>query len=334
MNAADILKALVRLCKALVAKGAGVSGLTRLSGGASQETWRFHIIDTDQSEHAFILRRRAEFGPRNDEAITLATEAGLLQHALLGGVCVPKVAYICMPNDGLGDAFIMDFIEGQTVARKILRDDHYRAARSILARHCGTQLAKIHAIPITHNFPALPQSDGMDQLARYEEIYRSFRVNRPIIELSFAWLSKTAPSPSAQTLVHGDFRNGNLIVGEEGLRAVLDWELAHIGDPREDIGWMCVNSWRFGQAQKPVGGFGSLEDLLQAYEAAGGAVFRLADIKWFQALGSLKWAIMCLIMFQAFKTGVDPSIERAMIGRRTSEAEIDLLNLMEGRAFA
>jgi aminoglycoside phosphotransferase (APT) family kinase protein len=119
-------------------------------------------------------------------------------------------------------------------------------------------------------------------------------------------------------------------VDGSGLAAVLDWELAHIGDPREDIAWLCVNSWRFGQSEHRAGGFGQLEDLLAAYSASGGRAFRPADIDWWEILGSLKWGVMCMIMYSAFKTGADRSVERAAIGRRVSETEIDLINLFEG----
>jgi aminoglycoside phosphotransferase (APT) family kinase protein len=308
-----------------------VSGLTRLSGGASQETWAFEIIDGAQQTRRLILRRCPIEGPRNQEALGLATEAALICAAKEIGVLVPKVVHVCVPSDGFGDAFVMDLIEGETLARRILRDTAYQNARANLASQCGTALAVIHKMPLHID---LPTSDGLSQLGRYEDIYRGFDVNRPVIELAFTWLKQTAPTPIVLTMVHGDFRNGNLIVGPKGLKAVLDWELAHIGDPREDIGWICVNSWRFGVSEKRVGGFGDLDQLLAAYVSAGGQEFHLQDIVWFQALGSLKWAIMCLIMYQAFESGADPSVERAMIGRRTSEAEIDLLNLMEGRAHA
>jgi aminoglycoside phosphotransferase (APT) family kinase protein len=225
-------------------------------------------------------------------------------------------------------------VAGETVARKILRDDAYAQGRLRLTSQLGKALARIHALPIVGPIAALPHSSGLEQLARYEGIYRGFAVNRPVIELALSWLRTTAPVATTQTLVHGDFRMGNIIVGPRGLQAVLDWELCHVGDPREDIGWICVNSWRFGQMDKAVGGFGDLADFVSSYCEHGGTRFAIADIKWFQTLGSLKWAIMCLIMYEAFRSGADPTIERAMIGRRTSEAEIDLLNLMEKRTHA
>jgi aminoglycoside phosphotransferase (APT) family kinase protein len=134
-------------------------------------------------------------------------------------------------------------------------------------------------------------------------------------------------------LVHGDFRNGNLMIHPEGgLVGVLDWELAHLGDPAEDLGWICVNSWRFGQWRKPVGGFGGYQALLDGYAEAGGREIPLARLQFWQALGSLKWGVMCLMMYASFANGADPSIERAMIGRRVSETEIDLVRLMETMA--
>ena len=141
------------------------------------------------------------------------------------------------------------------------------------------------------------------------------------------------PPPEAATIVHGDFRTGNLMIDPAaGLTAVLDWELAHIGDPAEDIGWLCVNSWRFGAVGHRAGGFGGLDELLEAYAAAGGTPPSEAHVSYWQMLGSLKWAVMCLTMYEIFRSGADPSLERAAIGRRVSECEADLLALMERAA--
>jgi aminoglycoside phosphotransferase (APT) family kinase protein len=128
--------------------------------------------------------------------------------------------------------------------------------------------------------------------------------------------------------VHGDFRNGNLIFDQTGVAAVLDWELAHVGDPMEDLGWICVNSWRFGFIDKPVGGFGSFEDLAAGYEAGGGAPVDRGAARWWEVFGTIRWGAMCAAMTASFR-GADPSVERAMIARRTSETEIDLLRLLK-----
>lgn len=325
---------LTRLMQTRFGPSAEVRDMTRLSGGASQETWGFSLQVPRKAPRDLILRRAPFQSAAKGEAIGLVKEAQILAAAAQSGTPVPEIVHVCSPEDDLGDAFIMAHVAGQTIARKILRDDEFSLARPKLALQCGEALAKIHAVAVDSLPPDLPISHGLDQLDRYEAIYRGFEMDRPVFELALAWLRQNAPAPLPATLVHGDFRNGNLMVNGEGLAAVLDWELAHQGDPREDLGWICVNSWRFGVRDKRVGGFGPLEDLLTGYQAAGGQSFEPKDLTWFQALGSFKWGIMCLIMYQAFATKADPSIERAMIGRRASEAEIDLLNLMEGRPHA
>ena len=149
-----------------------------------------------------------------------------------------------------------------------------------------------------------------------------------MFELAFRWLEDHCPPhPKHVRLVHGDFRNGNLMVGPDGVRAVLDWEIAHVGDPMEDLGWICVSSWRFGVTDKPVGGFGEREDLWAGYEAAGGAPVNREHAMWWEVMGSLRWGVMCAGMPASFR-GADPSVERAVIARRSSENEIDLLRLL------
>ncbi len=329
-NGIEIEKPLTEWANTHFGADARVEGLKRLSGGASQETWAFDVA-TPGERHALILRR-APGGvavARSSEAVSLATEAALLGATTKSGVRVPEVLHVSPPGSELGEAFVMRRVVGETLGRKILRDDEFNAARARLTRDCGEALARIHAVA-PGGLPELPRSLGEDQIAKYEAIYRAFEMPRPVLELAFAWLKANAPKPAGPVLVHGDFRLGNLIVDENGLGAVLDWELAHIGDPREDIAWVCVNSWRFGHSEKRVGGFGDLPEMLDAYAAAGGARFTPAEIDWWEILGSLKWGVMCMIMYSAYKTGADPSVERAAIGRRVSENEIDLINLFEG----
>jgi aminoglycoside phosphotransferase (APT) family kinase protein len=298
----------------------------RLSGGASQETWA--LAGGGQS----AILRRAPGGTsmaRSSAAIGLPAEAKLIEAAGQAGVPVPKVLLVLAPEDGVGDGFLMSRVLGETIARPILRNDEFAGARAALAAQCGEALADIHSISLDGLPTELQMSDGLAQIAQYEEIYRGFDVPRPVFELALQWLKANAPAPLDAVLVHGDFRLGNLMIDENGLVAVLDWELAHLGDPREDIAWLCVNSWRFGQTHNRVGGFGQLDDLLAAYNGKAGTAFTTEDIDWWEMLGTLKWGIMCMIMYEAFRSGADPSVERAAIGRRVSETEIDLINLLE-----
>jgi aminoglycoside phosphotransferase (APT) family kinase protein len=224
----------------------------------------------------------------------------------------------------------MQRVEGETIARKILRDDEFAPARPILARQIGGVLAGLHGLP-QGKLPELRRMTATKEIGEFTRDYRSLNWPKPVFELALRWLRDHDPGPSAEvTLVHGDFRNGNLIIGADGVRAVLDWELAHLGDPMEDLGWVCVNSWRFGEIDKPVGGFGTREELFAGYEAAGRKVDP-ARVKFWEVMGTLRWGIMCGGMMQRFREGPDHSMERAMIGRRASETEIDLLRLLAPR---
>ncbi len=308
----------------------GVTGAAKLSGGASQETWSFDIVHPDGNIGAILRRAPPGYGAAPSRAAGLAAEAVLMQLAHEAGVPSPRVLHVLQPRDGLGTGFIMQRVEGETIARKILRDEKFASARPHLARQLGKVAAGIHGLPLA-KLPELRRMTAAKEIAELERDYRSFEWPRPVFELALRWLRDRDPGPSLEvTLVHGDFRHGNLIIGPDGLRAVLDWELAHTGDPMEDLGWVCVNSWRFGEIDKPVGGFGTREELFAGYEAAG----RRVDperVKFWEVMGTLRWGVMCCGMMQRFRSGPEHSIERAMIGRRSSETEIDLLRLLAPR---
>jgi aminoglycoside phosphotransferase (APT) family kinase protein len=254
-----------------------------------------------------------------------------MQLAHDAGLPSPRVMHVLKPEDQLGTGFIMARIEGETIARRILRDAQFAKARPLLARQLGAIIAGIHGLDPS-KLPELRRMTSTKEIADLEREYRSFDWPRPVFELALRWLRDHDPGPSPDvTLVHGDFRHGNLIIGPDGVRAVLDWELAHLGDPMEDLGWICVNSWRFGEIDKPVGGFGTREELFAGYEQAGRRVDP-ARVMFWEVMGTLRWGVMCCGMMQRFRLGPDHSMERAMIGRRSSETEIDLLRLLAPRA--
>ena len=326
-----MIEAELTRCVASWCPGAtGVTAPAKLSGGASQETWSFDIVHPDGNIGAILRRAPKGYGASPSRAAGLETEAILMRLAFEAAVPSPRVLHVLRPEEDLGAGFIMARVEGETIARKILRDERFAAARPLLARQLGTIAAGIHGLP-REKLPVLREMNSTREIAEIEREYRSFNWPRPVFELALRWLRSHDPGPPAQvTLVHGDFRHGNLIIGPDGVRAVLDWELAHTGDPMEDLGWICTNSWRFGEIDKPVGGFGSREDLFAGYAAAGGRVDP-ARVTFWEVMGSLRWGVMCCGMMQRFRVGPDHSMERAMIGRRASETEIDLLRLLAPR---
>lgn len=306
-----------------------IEGLRRLSGGASRETWSFDAVTAGGARHGLVLRRDpgAAVG-LSDRSVEFA----LLAAAHDGGVGTPRVWFLLEADDGLGSGFVMERIDGETIPRRILRDDEYAAARPKLARQCGDQAARIHALDPA-GLPALPAQGAREQIELYRGYLDGFGEPHPALELGLRWLERHAPSdPAPPTLVHGDFRNGNFVVGPDGIRAVLDWELAHLGDPVEDLGWLCVKSWRFGVNDRPVGGFGAVDDLLAAYRAAGGREVDPAELRYWEAMGTLKWGVICEIQAFTHLQGAIRSVELATLGRRVAEMEWDLLDLIEDGA--
>ncbi len=308
----------------------GLTGLTRLSGGASQETWSLDA-ECGAGIVPLILRRTPGGAPRaageTSTSVPLETEAIAIEASRAAGVAAPRVRYVLKESDGIGEGYVMDRLPGETIARKILRDKEFDAVRPDLARQCGETLARIHAVELTAALrQVLPVTDGPTQLRRYRDTYDVYDYPHPVFEMAFKWLEPRMSGARRQTLVHGDFRHGNLLISPKGVEAALDWELVHIGDPLEDIGWICTNSWRFGIQEKVVGGFGDLADLLAGYEAAGGGHVTEEEARTWIVYGSLKWGVMCMSMYQGFVR--DRSVERAAIGRRASENEIDLVNLI------
>ena len=320
-----MLEALSALCARVWPRSKGVVDLRRLSAGATQEIWRFDLLQ-DGGPQPLIMRRLPGEWRVGGVAIALESEAALIMAAGAAGVPTARVRHVLEPGDGLGRGFVMDLVSGETLGGRIVRSEALAGARVGLARRCGEVLARIHATP-PDGLPALPVLAPSDLLAQWSDAYHASGRARPVFALALRWLRERTPAPSASRLVHGDFRNGNLMVGPEGLRAVLDWELAHLGDPAEDLGWICVPSWRFGRSDYPVGGFGMREDLYAGY-AAGGGVVDIGAMRWWEMFGVLRWGVMCAGMPATFRSG-DGSVERAVIAHRASEAEIDLLAMLD-----
>lgn len=310
--------------------GLRVEELRRVSGGASRETWLFDAYGPGDVRYGLVLRRDpGAYAGATDRA----TEYALLAATATAGVAVPRPLLLLEPGDGLGAGFVMERIEGETIPRRILRDAEYEAARPRLARQCGEIAAAIHATDVGE-LPPLPMLDAAAQLEQYRTLLDTLGEPHPALELGLRWLSERVPDRSpTPRLVHGDYRNGNLIVGPDGVRAVLDWELAHLGDPAEDLGWLCVRSWRFGNDDLVVGGFGHLDDLLDGYRAAGGDTPDPHVVHFWMTFGTLKWGAMTILQTFAHLQGAVRSVELATLGRRVVEMEWDLLDAIEPAAL-
>jgi aminoglycoside phosphotransferase (APT) family kinase protein len=322
--------------KAAVARHIGAPGtihnLSQLTGGANKNTWSFEAEVGAQRPH-LVLQIPGK--PKEDEPpiegvmprVTASEDARLMIAAHDAGVPAPKVRAIFDDQDGLDPGYITEFVAGETLATKILREDQYAKARTLMTRQCGEILAGVHNIDLK-KVSFLGRQDAAAMVAGYYKIVDASGFRLPALEFGLKWAAENAPKSNRHTVVHGDFRHGNFIVGEEGIRLLLDWEVAHSGDPMEDLAWVCVKTWRFG-GRKPVGGFGTREELFEAYEKASGHHVDPKHVRWWEAWGGVKWAAGCLRLGMR---GVDEvNVERCAIGRRIEEPLWDYFNLIEGR---
>ena len=319
-----ILKREITGCEALVS-------VERLSGGASQETYRLTIADEDGGERPLAMRRApgGKANAHNSYNPGLEAEALLMQSAKAVGVPEPEVHYVLRDHDGLGEGFIMAWLEGETLGARIVRSPELVNIRPKLAFECGQILARIHGIDLaaTGLGPRLKTMTAAAFVHDTWDRYKDFATPQPMIDYTARWLLDNLPGAVDLALVHNDFRNGNLMIGPGGVVAVLDWEVAHIGDPMRDLGWICTNSWRFG-SDLPVGGFGNYDDLFAGYESISGGEVDRDRVKFWEVFGSFWWAVGCLSMAEHYRTGPDNSVERPAIGRRTSECQVDCVNLL------
>ena len=300
--------------------GGPATALTRLTGGASLELWAFAVGDA-----GYVLRRSPETRLFGDMAtLNLSTEAAVVKAAGAAGVPAAEVVHVLAPEDALGSGFVATRMPGEAMGRRIVRDPTFDAVRPVLARRCGEVLARIHAVD-PHSLPPLPSRDPAAAVDKLRDQLATYGEPRPVFEAALVWLRARCPPEETPRLVHGDFRTGNFLLTPGGLSAVLDWEGAHLGDPMEDLGWLCMPVWRFGRLDRPVGGFGSRADLFDGYATPVDP----ARVRWWEVYGMLRWGLTCMAMAHAFLGG-DRGIERGAVGRRASEAELELMHAMTG----
>jgi aminoglycoside phosphotransferase (APT) family kinase protein len=317
-EASGLADAVASRLRALWGTAVEVTGLRQLSGGASRESWDIRVRTAGETARRLILLRDAGGRAQAPEK-NIAVEAAAMIAARAAGV--PAAELYDYGGGALGQAYLlMERLDGETIPRRLLRDEAYAAVRAGLAHRLGEVLARIHRVD-PDSIPGLPRVDALGQLI---ELYEAFAEPRPALEIGLRWLAEHRPRPAADTLVHGDFRTGNLMVAPDGLRGVLDWELAHRGDPGQDLGWLCTKAWRFGSAS-PVGGFGARADLMSGYAAGGGTPPDEETQRWWELCGTVRWALLCRRQAERYLADAEPSIEFAVLGRRVCEQEYDIL---------
>jgi aminoglycoside phosphotransferase (APT) family kinase protein len=288
----------------------------QLSGGASQETWVFALHGEDGPRRLVLQLLRP------DRAADRDLRPALLRAAAAAGVTVAPVVADDSGDEALGSWVVVEHVEGTADPADILAGEGVPPAAEIIDG-LAAELAAIHRMEME----GLPHVE--DALAQLREIHDGLGEPHPVFELAFRELEAGRPAQSRTTLVHADFRMGNVMVGPKGITAVLDWELAHTGDPLQDLGWLCVNAWRFGRPDRPVAGLGTREQLLDAYARHSGVGVDPADLRWWELFGNLRWGVICVMQAHVHLSGHAQSLEHAVIGRRAAEVEWDLLELLD-----
>ena len=299
-----------------------VGSLRLLAGGASKEAWAVDVRTADGELP--LLVRRAAGGVIHTDTLSLEDELRVLEAAHEAGVRVPR-PYAYLDDVGGREAFVVERVEGETIGRRIVRNPELAAAREALPRQLADELAKVHALAPE----AVPFLRARDVLERFEVELDSVDEPHPAIELGLRWLRDHRPEPLDPVVSHGDFRIGNVVVSEQGLEYLLDWEFAHVGDPREDVAWPLVRAWRFGVDERRLGGVGEVEPYLERYVELTGRSIDADDLFWWEVLGNVKWATGALTQSRRHLKREERSVELAVLGRLAAEMEYELLHLLE-----
>ncbi|MGV9675658.1 phosphotransferase family protein [Nocardia sp. NPDC003482] len=298
---------------AALGRSVGEVSVRQFTGGASRQ-----VYGVEAGSVRAVLRRDP---PGHGDADRMRAEAACLRAAAAAGVPVPAVLAAGDTAPGIDAPYLlMEYVDGESIPRKLQRDPAYAPVRERLAGDLGEILGRIHRTP-TDTLTMLTDADPLDEI---ERVYRDLDQPRPAVEMGLLWLRDHLPVVRPKTLVHGDFRLGNFLIAPTGVRAVLDWELAHLGNPMEDLGWLCVRAWRFG-GPAPVAGIGTRTQLLDGYERITGIRPTAEELHWWEAFGTLKWLILSMFQADRHFSGREHSLELAAIGRRVCESEYDLL---------
>jgi aminoglycoside phosphotransferase (APT) family kinase protein len=301
---------------------AEVVSVSRVSGGASRETWQ--VLTSGADERRLIVRVEAG-GSARPGALTLEQEALVMCAAERAGVTTPPV--LLYDDKLLGrPAIVMPLVPGEARGTRIVRRPELAKARNLLPAQMATELAAIHSLDPAE-VPFLPRRENAETVLRLllDELLAMPGVHPALEYLLRELLDRPLPEP-LPVVCHGDVRVGNVLVTPDaGLTAILDWELAHVGDPLEDLTWPFVRQWRFGNDELRLGGIGRIDDYMQTYTELTGRSFGSADTLLWETIGNIKWALGCLSQARRHLDGFDRSIEYAILGRLTCEPTFEAL---------
>ena len=317
------------LLDACRASHARVSAVNLLAGGAIQQNWEINVDITGgphAGAHKWVLRTDAPATVAS--SLPREREFAIIHFAHANGLLAPKPLF--MGNDAtvIGRLFfVMEKLPGVAAGHKVVRLNFNRPA---LARELAEAAARIHAIrPPIAELPFLKTFLARDVIGASRAWLDMLDEPHPVLEWGLRWCERRAPAHEETTFVHRDFRTGNYLIHEGKLAGLLDWEFAALGNPLEDIGWICAKCWGFRQDHHVVGGVADLEDFIPAYEAASGRKVPAEALRYWQVMAHIRWSIIALQQAQRHLSGVEPSLELALTGKIVAELEWEVLQLTE-----
>jgi len=309
-----------------------ITGLTLLPGGAIQENWGFRarfIGGPFDGEHDLVLRTDAPTGVPS--SLGRVDEFAVLKAVFAAGVTVPEPLWACADPAVLGKPFfVMRRVPGSAQGRQITSDPALEPALPALAARLAQELALIQTVrPPCPDLGFLPSIDAMQHIAAFRAYFDDHPQPRPVLEWAARWLETHVPEPAAPVLCHRDFRTGNYMLDEADLTGILDWEFAGWGDPDEDIGWFCCKGWRFARLDREAGGIAPRMAFYRAYEAASGRRLDPDRVRFWEVLANVRWAVIALQQSDRYLLGGARDLSTAIIGRRATECELELLMLLD-----
>lgn len=309
-----------------------IEGLAPVSAGARRFNALFDLVTPSGTQRLALTM----IPTVAIQLLDVAAEAAIRTLAEEAGVPVPHVHHVCTDESVLGGPFFVSTaVDGETVPRRVLRLVHEHGLGERVAAQLGEAFARLHSVDPDLAPTAMARPVGAGPVASAIEGIdvgiSGLLAPSPTFAYGARWLERNAPpEPDRLTVVHSDVRTGNIIVGDDGLRAVLDWETARIGDPMEDLAWPCQRMWRFREDQRTVGGMAGVDVLRDAYTAAGGA-WDEDRFTWWRVLGTIRWGLGLAGQARQHLDGSFRSIVMAASGRRVPELEYDTLLLLRPR---
>jgi aminoglycoside phosphotransferase (APT) family kinase protein len=322
------VRELLRAVRRRYGQSSEIENITIPTLGGANRTVVFDLV-TGAARRRLVSRQES-YAAEHTPFLSSMDQFRLTRVVFESGIAAPEPIFAYDVDDAMGNGYVAAFVGGETMPKKILQSPRLARARERLVAEVASSLARLHGIDVSKASFLEARDDSVDPIRAQRVRLDSYDEPHPAIDLALRWLERNRPSAGARRIVHGDLRVGNLIVAEDGLAAILDWECAHVGDPAEDLGWFCVRSWRFGKNDKPAGGIGTRRELLDAYEASGGRKVDVEEVRYWEIFGLARWAILNVMQAHGHVFGGRRSPAFAACGRNASMIEYDLLMTLCG----